>query len=490
MPAKKSPELQFVMLPLRGVRAESSTPAEATLVKFSSNKEFALKGKSKQAFKVLDSTHENGLKLVEMTAEAAHDFKAANADVRLVPVRYYYPMVQRLALLSNVKVKSTGPGKLFTVMVKSPSDGAPVRNCHVIAYTDVANGQGVEGTTNAQGIVRLKLPPLTKGIELLYVDPEVNFWGQLKRNVKISANAVVVNLKPLAGSADALVHIYGATEPAVGNNIAVAVVDSGIAPHPDLVIAGGLNTVVGEDPADYGDNGLHHGTHVAGIIAARGSPPTGIRGLAPGVALHSYRVFGSGQGSASNYSIAKAIDAAVEAGCHLINLSLGGGPSDEATRDAIADARAAGSVVVAANGNEDRDPVSFPARDSRAIAVSAFGRKGTFPNTSPHTFTVAAPYGTDKKNFLADFSNVGPETDLTGPGVGIISTVPGGYAAWNGTSMATPAVTGRIAALWSRTPSLLGMPASAERSAAVIEAVLSSGTKLGFGADYEGNGRI
>lgn len=56
--------------------------------------------------------------------------------------------------------------------------------------------------------------------------------------------------------------------------------------------------------------------------------------------------------------------------------------------------------------------------------------------------------------------------------------------------MATPAVTGRIAALWSATPSLLAMPASAERSAAVTEAVLSSGTKLGFGANYEGNGRI
>lgn len=490
MPAKKSPELQFVMLPLRGVRAEGSTPAEATLAKFSPKKEFALKGKGKLAFKVLDSTHENGLKLVEMTAEAAHTFKASNADVRLVPVRYYYPMVQSFALISNVKAKSTGPGKLFTVMVRSPSDGVPVRDCHVIAFTDFANGEGVDGRTNAQGIVRLKLPPLTKSIELLYLDPEVNFWGQLKRNVKVSADTVVVNLKRLAVSADALVHFYGETELAVGNKIAVAVVDSGIAPHPDLVIAGGLNTVVGEDPTDYGDNGLHHGTHVAGIIAGRGSSPTGVRGLAPGVALHSYRVFGAGMGGASNYSIAKAIDAAAAAGCHLINLSLGGGPSDEATRDAIADARTAGSVVVAANGNEDRDPVSFPARDSRAIAVSAFGRKGTFPSSSQHALAVAAPYGSDKKNFMADFSNIGPETDLTGPGVGIISTVPGGYAAWNGTSMAAPAVTGRIAALWSKTPTLLGMPPSAERSAAVIEAALSSGVKLGFGADYEGNGRI
>jgi hypothetical protein len=119
------------------------------------------------------------------------------------------------------------------------------------------------------------------------------------------------------------------------------VIDTGIAAHPDLVIDGGENTVVGEDPQDFGDNGDGHGTHVAGIIAARGTPPSGIRGLAPAVTLRSYWVFGKNAEGASNFSIAKAVDRAVKDGCHLINMSLGGGPRDEATHSAIADARAA-----------------------------------------------------------------------------------------------------------------------------------------------------
>src|SRR5205807_1462640 len=83
-------------------------------------------------------------------------------------------------------------------------------------------------------------------------------------------------------------------------------------------LAGGMNCVTGEDPQEFGDNGEGHCTHVGGIIAARGTPPHGIRGLAPGVTLRSYRVFGNGAKGASNFAIAKAIDQAVTDHCHLI----------------------------------------------------------------------------------------------------------------------------------------------------------------------------
>jgi hypothetical protein len=53
--------------------------------------------------------------------------------------------------------------------------------------------------------------------------------------------------------------------------------------------------------------------------------------------------------------------------------------------------------------------------------VSAMGRLGTFPKETEPNGSVAAPFGKDKKNVIADFSNIGPETDLTGPGVGVIS---------------------------------------------------------------------
>ncbi|HVL03618.1 MAG TPA: S8 family serine peptidase, partial [Acidimicrobiales bacterium] len=286
---------------------------------------------------------------------------------------------------------------------------------------------------------------------------------------------------------DGLRHYYRGAPDDAGSGVTVGVVDTGVGEHPDLVIAGGANTVVGEDPADYGDNGHGHGTHVAGIVAAAGHPPTGIRGVAPGVTLRSYRVFGQGSGQASSFAIAKAVDQAVADGCDLLNMSLGGGPPDPVLEAAIEDARAAGSVCIVAAGNNGRGPVSSPASDDMALAVSALGRTGTFPDDATEVDTVVAPYGSDEAEFIADFSNVGPEMDLTGPGVGIISTVPGGYSAISGTSMACPAVTG-VAARLLAASAVLGAGRDAARSEAIVRILLSSARDRGFPAPFEGQG--
>jgi len=301
-----------------------------------------------------------------------------------------------------------------------------------------------------------------------------------------------VKLRPIDLSyTDELRFIYPGVSLASGANVSVGVVDTGIASHPDLTIAGGQNTVVGESPSDFGDNGEGHGTHVAGIIAAHGTPPKGIRGVAPAVRLFSFRVFGKGAPGASNFAIAKGIDAAVQSGCDLINMSLGGGPSDEATQSAIADARNAGSVVLVASGNDDRAPVSFPASDPLSIAVSAIGRKGTYPPDSVEVGDVMAPFATsDPKYYITSFSNVGPEIDLTGPGDGIISTFPGGYAVLDGTSMATPAATGAAARLLSTRPDLLAMPRDAARSDSIAKFLLQSAKQLGLGVTFEGRGLL
>jgi subtilisin len=267
------------------------------------------------------------------------------------------------------------------------------------------------------------------------------------------------------------------------------VIDTGIdLGHRDLVVTGGENTVPGENPADYGPNGEEHGTHVAGIIAARGAAPDGVRGIAPEVALRSYRVFGRGQSGASNYAIIKAIDHSVVDGCDLINMSLGGGTPDDATRAAIEDARSQGSLCIVAAGNDRRGPVSYPASDPLAVAVSAMGRLGLFPAASVEAGDVAPPYGSDPLNFVAEFSNVGPEIDLTAPGVGIISTVPGGYAPLSGTSMACPAVTGAAARLLSRRADLRVLPRDQARWDAIAQALFESAVPFGFGPDFEGHG--
>lgn len=330
----------------------------------------------------------------------------------------------------------------------------------------------------------------SKKLDRLYIFPRLAFWGLLKRNVTVHSGDQV-SVAPLdLSSVDGLRHFYPSAPSGSGQGVRVAVVDTGVGPHPDLVVDGGANTVLGEAETDFANNGDGHGTHVAGIIASRGAIPDGMWGLAPDVVLRSYRVFGKEEEGASNFAIAKAIDRAVQDGCHLINMSLGGGDEDDAIKSAIADARAQGSVVIVAAGNDSRSPVAFPASNSLALAVSAMGRKGTFPTGTPESDEVAEPFGDpDRKNFVARFSNVGPEIDLTGPGVGIISTVPGGYAALFGTSMACPAVTG-IAAKLLAGHQILGTTADATRSDAMARMILQAANPVGFGAAFEGRGLL
>jgi subtilisin family serine protease len=494
---------QFVVLPTHGLRATAPTSSKTLgpfltglggVVSLTTAKSFVASAglRMEPDFKVLDSIHEDGAKLVEMTADTANDLLAAQPGLRVVPVVYYQPALARREIEGKVKAAATALEVAVTVC--SQADRKPVKGAKVVAFTDFSNRLGALGTTNVHGVVGLALGEAAV-IERLFVYPKRDFWGALRKNVVLGKdgaikNGILVTLTPVSlDHRDALRYYYGNAPDDAGAGVKVGVVDTGVGPHCDLDVAGGLNTVLGGKPDDFGDNGEGHGTHVAGIIAARGSPPSGIRGLAPGVTLQSYRVFGKGAGSATNFAIAKAIDRAVADQCDLINLSLGGGPSDPVTRSAVEYARQQGSLVVAATGNDNRGPVNFPAAYPLCIAVSALGRKGTFPKGSVDEGDVMGPYGTDTDEFIATFSNVGPEVNLTGTGVGILSTVPGGHAPLSGTSMATPAVTGFAARLLAKQfPNVLKMPRDEDRSDALAKALLQSAKKRGFPAELQGKG--
>jgi subtilisin len=397
---------------------------------------------------------------------------------------YYEPALHRFEI--GARAAAATAAAKTTVTVTEKGTNKPVRGATVVAFTDFANKVGAQGTSAANGTVKLALGKAKK-IERLYVYGPIGFWGAYKANaapgtIKVSLTAIDLSFT------DCVRKFYAPSAPTDGSGVTVGVIDTGVGPHPDLVIAGGENTVLGENPSDFGDNGEGHGSHCGGIIAARGTPPHGIRGVAPGATLRSYRVFGKGAPSASSFAISKAINRAVADGCDLINMSLGGGPSDPATSSAIHDARAAGVLVLVAAGNDNRGPVSFPGADPLSIAVSAMGVVGTFPVGSVETPEVMGPKGTDPNDFIAAFSNVGPEVAVTGPGVGVISTVPGGYEVMSGTSMATPAITGFAARLLAPNTAVMGMPRNQARSDAMAQALLLSAKTRGFPATMEGRG--
>ncbi|MDP4086531.1 MAG: S8 family serine peptidase [Bacillota bacterium] len=216
-----------------------------------------------------------------------------------------------------------------------------------------------------------------------------------------------------------------------GKNVKVAVIDSGIYPHEDLNIAGG-KSFVSYTSSYTDDNG--HGTHVAGIIAAKNNG-IGIVGVAPDAQLYAVKVLNqNGEGLTSD--IIAGIDWAITNKMDIVNLSLGS-PEDSALLQAtINRAYDAGILVVAAAGNDGNssgtgDTVDFPAKYDKAIAVAA----------------------TDSQNQRASFSSTGNEIDFAAPGVDILSTVlDNQYASYSGTSMATPFVTGDLALLKEEYP--------------------------------------
>ncbi len=204
--------------------------------------------------------------------------------------------------------------------------------------------------------------------------------------------------------------------------------------------------------------GSSHGTHVAGIAAGNAETlATGgrrVSGVAPRAQIGNYKVLtvptDAGVGLDGNApEIAAAIEAAVADGMDVINLSIGE-PEVEPTRDIVAlalDAAAAmGVVPVVAAGND----------------FDEFGRGSlASPGTSASAITVAAATSGEgePESALASFSSAGPtpislrlKPDVSAPGVGVLSSVPGGWEATSGTSMASPHVAGAAALLLERHP--------------------------------------
>ncbi len=255
--------------------------------------------------------------------------------------------------------------------------------------------------------------------------------------------------------------------------IAVAVIDTGIAPHADLAgrVVGGFDfigdTAVSNDgdgrdgnandPGDYGCNGeasSWHGTHVAGTIGAAGNNGIGVSGIDWNARLLSVRAMGRCGGYTSD--IIDGLRWAAGIGvpgvpanpmpARVANLSLGGdGACSAAFQSAVNDVTARGMVVVVAAGNSNADASNTePANCNGVIAVGATTRSGGRAGYSNYgsRVTLSAPGGGGGGGVLSTYNSG--------------STTPGGdaYAWFQGTSMATPHVSGVVSLMLSVNPSL------------------------------------
>lgn len=225
-------------------------------------------------------------------------------------------------------------------------------------------------------------------------------------------------------------------------DIDIAVIDTGIDHrHRDLRVAGGFTLF----PSAQDGNG--HGTHVAGIIAAKDNG-FGVVGMAPGARLWAVKVLDrKGRGSWGNVIMGLDWVASRSAAIEVVNLSIGGLlANDGAVKNAVDGCLARGIVVVAAAGNDSRDVDQMvPARFDGVIAVSALADSNGRAGPSAGLFRAGKRYREQDESF-ADFSNFGRKVALAAPGVRILSTYKNrGYARISGTSQAAPHAAGAAA---------------------------------------------
>jgi len=412
--------------------------------------------------------------VVRMTEDKAMEFRATAQGQVVIE------QDQPLAPADGTLPPTPGPGATLSLtstrndlVLRILGEGdQPVAHAAVVVY---GPGFPVQTVTDDTGTARLSLLGGSSDLlQAIYVRSKANHWEQLLLAPELAANGpTLVRLRPLAetfanlaASTPVAGSAPGAERPGRvvqwsqrlmrmnqsgslnGAGVRVGIIGSGCDnSHPAL-----RHILHGKDFTDHQsesrrsdagwtDDAPGYGTHSAGLVGAAPGTSPGIVGSAPGAELHVFKVFPGGRLS----DLLAALDECMAREIDVVSLGVGCQDGSELLDHKLRELRHHGIACIVAAGALG-GPLQYPAVLPGVLAVGAVGRLNEFPVDTCHAHTIIpAAIGNDGI-FPADFSGVGPHVAVSAPGVAVLSTVPGGYAALDGTGLAAAQV-GAMAAL-------------------------------------------
>jgi thermitase len=234
-----------------------------------------------------------------------------------------------------------------------------------------------------------------------------------------------------------LVQAPAAWDMTTGNSsVVIAVVDSGIAPHPDLVgrLLTGHSVL---DNSTTTSDTYGHGTYVAGVVAADSNNAQGLAGTCWNCRLLPVKVYTTSSATVSN--LATGIIWAADHGAQIVNVSMATPTASSTLDNAVAYATNHGALVVAAAGNSGCNCAAYPAASPGALGVASSDQKDALDGSSNYGNWVGIDAPTGEVT-----------TSLTDPATG----AQWGYAPIGGTSLASPVVAGIAGLVLSVAPGL------------------------------------